>query len=411
MSPFLLPIGSCRRISVLLALLLTCCALPLHGQSRSELARRQKELQSMRDQIRTMENRIKEQKKKERVSLDLLDTYDRQTGLLHRLIKSLRAEEEDLRQRIGESRATILRLERQYGFLKDQYARYVVSIYKAGPVHDMELLLSSNSLNQLAIRNEYLRRFTAQRKRDADTLVTQKRDLEEVQMRLQVQLGDQRRLIEEKAGEEHRLAALAADRRAVLTKVRKDRKILEQSVERQTKAAKDLEGLISRLIEAEKARKEHESKAETPSLDRHAQPPASAGEFLSRRGRLRWPVSEGTVVAHFGAQKHPTLKTITQNTGIDIAVKAGTSVSAVADGEVATIWWLPGYGNLVIINHYGGYRTVYSHLADIKVAEGQHVKEGDVIAESGEAVDGPRLHFEIWKDREKQNPELWLSRQ
>jgi murein DD-endopeptidase MepM/ murein hydrolase activator NlpD len=73
--------------------------------------------------------------------------------------------------------------------------------------------------------------------------------------------------------------------------------------------------------------------------------------------------------------------------------------------------WLPSFGNLVIINHYSGYRTVYAHLADIKVVEGQHVKEGDIIAESGESVDGPRLHFEIWKDREKQNPENWLNRQ
>jgi murein DD-endopeptidase MepM/ murein hydrolase activator NlpD len=135
------------------------------------------------------------------------------------------------------------------------------------------------------------------------------------------------------------------------------------------------------------------------------------GDFAARRGKLRWPVSEGLIVAHFGTQRHPTLKTITQNTGIDIAVKAGTPVNAIAEGEVATIWWLPSFGNLVIINHYSGYRTVYAHLADIKVVEGQHVKEGDIIAESGESVDGPRLHFEIWKDREKQNPENWLNRQ
>jgi murein DD-endopeptidase MepM/ murein hydrolase activator NlpD len=92
-------------------------------------------------------------------------------------------------------------------------------------------------------------------------------------------------------------------------------------------------------------------------------------------------------------------------------VKAGTSVSTVAEGEVATIWWLPSYGNIIIIDHYGGYRTVYSHLADIRVTQGQKVKEGESIGTSGEALEGPRLHFELWKDREKQNPELWLSPQ
>jgi murein DD-endopeptidase MepM/ murein hydrolase activator NlpD len=45
------------------------------------------------------------------------------------------------------------------------------------------------------------------------------------------------------------------------------------------------------------------------------------------------------------------------------------------------------------------------------VAEGQNVKEGDPIGESGESIDGPRIHFEIWKEREKQNPEQWLSPQ
>jgi murein hydrolase activator len=98
------------------------------------------------------------------------------------------------------------------------------------------------------------------------------------------------------------------------------------------------------------------------------------------------------------------------NTGIDIQVKAGSTVSTVADGEVSTILWYPSYGNLLIINHHNGYRTVYTHLAEISVTEGQRVKEGERIGTSGEAIDGPRLHFELWKEREKQNPEHWLGR-
>ncbi len=77
---------------------------------------------------------------------------------------------------------------------------------------------------------------------------------------------------------------------------------------------------------------------------------------------------------------------------------------------MAKIFWMPSYGNLLILNHESGYRSVYTHLAEINVAEGDRVKEGDVIAQSGESLEGPRLHFEIWKDREKQNPEHWLSR-
>jgi murein DD-endopeptidase MepM/ murein hydrolase activator NlpD len=90
-------------------------------------------------------------------------------------------------------------------------------------------------------------------------------------------------------------------------------------------------------------------------------------------------------------------------------VAQGSSVAAVADGEVSTIWWLPSYGNLVIVNHDGGYRTVYAHLGDVDVEEGQPVATGQRIGRSGEGLDGPMLHFEIWNGRETQDPEKWLS--
>jgi murein DD-endopeptidase MepM/ murein hydrolase activator NlpD len=175
------------------------------------------------------------------------------------------------------------------------------------------------------------------------------------------------------------------------------------------KAAKDLEGMIAQLIEQDRIRKERE--VERARKSNLIIPPAPHGTFEFKKGKLRWPVNAGTVVAHFGNQKHPTLKSITVNTGIEIAVKVGTPVVTVADGEIAKIWWLPSYGNLVIVDHNGGYRTVYTHLTEIKAVEGQKVREGDVIGFTGETLNGPRLHFELWVGKDKQNPEQWLMKQ
>jgi murein DD-endopeptidase MepM/ murein hydrolase activator NlpD len=83
---------------------------------------------------------------------------------------------------------------------------------------------------------------------------------------------------------------------------------------------------------------------------------------------------------------------------------------AVADGEVATISFIPGFGNVLILNHYSGFRTVYAHLSEINVSESEKVKEGDVIGRSGESVEGSQLHFEIWKEKDKLNPESWLAK-
>ena len=381
----------------------------VHPSSKDEIKKRQAELQSLRDQIKQFQDKIQQQLKNEQATLDLLDTYDRQTTLVRQLITRFLHEETEIQDSITIIRSEIKKLGSRLEFLRTDYARYVASAYKAGQLHDIELLLASRSINQLYIRAEYLRRFSEQRKNDIGKIRVNKDRIEDKQAELQEQLSEERRLIAEKGAEEDRLGVLVADRQDVLRQIRKDKKTAQRELDRRLQSAQELEKLITNLIEEERIKKEHA--AEQQHAGKLPSPPPTAGDFETKRGRLRWPVSEGSVVAHFGNQKHPTLKTITQNTGIDISVKVGTVVAAVADGEVATIWWLPSYGNIVILDHHGGYRTVYSHLAEIRVTQGQKVKEGESIGTSGEALDSPRLHFELWKEREKQNPELWLSPQ
>lgn len=382
--------------------------LTVLASEQQELRTRQSELQSIREQIRRYEQQILERASKEQATLELLDAYDRKATLLRTLIARLHAQEDDLQKAIAVTRADLARLDGQLGFLKEHYARYVRSAYKAGRAQDIELLLSANSINQFSLRSYYLRRFTEQRRRDAEKITRKRTEVEQVQFRLQLQLAEERRLIAEKAEEEDRLAALVAERKRVLADIRKDKTMLQSEIERKKRAAQELERVIAGLIEAERLKKEQrDAERREHNLP---QPPPTVGTFASKKGKLRWPVSEGVVVATFGNQVHPRLKTVTMNTGIDIQVKAGSAVVSVADGEVSTILWYPSYGNLLIINHYDGYRTVYTHLSEILVTEGQRVKEGERIGTSGEAIDGPRLHFELWKDREKQNPEQWLSK-
>jgi murein hydrolase activator len=395
-----------RGVPYLLALLLMGALLGA-AQTQDEILRRQDELKNIRDQIRDLESKSKQQQANENEVLELLDTYDQKSGLLRKLLRRLHGEARNIQTRIQTTQSTYEQLESQLAFLKDHYAKYVASVYKAGRTSEIDLLLSSGSLNQLLVRNEYLQRFSEQRKRDADRIVAKRKDLGETQARLSRELSEERRLIAEKGAEEDRLVGLSADRRMHLDVIRRNKTVLQKQLRRQLEAAKQMEGLITKLIEADRIKKE---RATTDTRIHKLPTPSTAeGSFERKKGRLRWPVDEGRIVAHFGPQKHPTLKTITQNTGIDIAVQQGTTVSAVAPGDVAIISWLPAYGNVIILNHPNGFRTVYSHLGEIEVAEGQSVQEGDPIGRSGESLDGPRLHFEVWKDRDKQNPESWLS--
>lgn len=392
-------------------ILMLLCALLVSGitLSADEIKKRQSELEKLKSDIDKYEDKIKERERKEHANLELLDTYDRQASLIRKLVGKLKDQQKDLESQIGETRRSINELGGQLSFLKRNYARYVASAYKFGRTYDIELLIASRSINQLLIRSEYLRRFSQQRKSDVDRISDKRESLQGKNLLLQQQLIQQRQLIAEKAREEDKLTKKMKKRKTVLADIRRDKKNYQREMNRKIEAMKDLEQIVAKLVEEERVRKEREARARERKGTAPSRETDRSTAFDGKKGRLLWPVGQGKVVARFGNQQHPVLRTVTQNTGIDIAVPHGTSVNSVADGEVSKIYWLPSFGNLVILNHNNGFLTVYAHLSEIHVTENQKVNEGEKIGSSGESLSGPMLHFEIYKGREKLDPEQWLK--
>jgi len=413
-----------RSSSILLFAAVLSAIHPLLGQQGDrEIRKKSRELENLRDDIAAFEKKLKESEKKEKSTLERLDDLERQSSLIQKLIRKLLEEEGSLTGDITTARSSIGDLEGQLQFLKSHYAGYVRSVYKNGRVYDLELLFSSKSVNQLYIRIEYLKRFSDQRAKDLKRIVDNKADLENQNEELQAKLTAERKLLSEKTREEGTLTRKYSERRRVLKRVRKDKKTFQRGLTRKTEAVKEIERLIADLIEKERVRKEKEAEGrrkkeladarERERVNNSATLPTLANAtpvsvFEQRRGKLRWPVSGGAIAARFGNQVHPVLKTVTQNAGIDIQISSESNVVAVADGEVSVLSFIPGFGNVLILNHYEGYRTVYAHLSDISVAESDKVREGEVIAKSGDSISGSVLHFEIWKERDKQDPESWL---
>jgi septal ring factor EnvC (AmiA/AmiB activator) len=399
-----------KLLWILAGLLLFVSSPPLLHPEPQDLKSKEKELQKLRREIDDYEKKIKKSERRENATLETIGYYDQQILLIRKLLRRLKEESNRLQKDVETIRRNIGTSEDQLHSLKSHYAEYVTSAYKYGRLHDLELLLTSSSVNQFAIRAEYLRRFSAQRSKDLRTIAEHKSNLEEESATLRTKLNQQRQLITEKATEEKTIKRKAREKQKLLASIRRDRDNYKKQLQRRKNDAADLETIIADLIEKERIRKAHE---ETLAKREKRAPPevSSAGlAFLNRRGKLPWPVSGGSIVSRFGNQIHPVLKTVTQNTGIDISVPSGTEVRAVAAGDVATISWLPSYGNLLILNHNNGFRSVYTHLSEITVTQGQKVTEGQAIGISGESLAGPLLHFELWKEREKQDPELWLTK-
>jgi len=194
----------------------------------------------------------------------------------------------------------------------------------------------------------------------------------------------------------------AAKRRILLAKVRDERAYHERMVGELTEAARRLEAFIRDL----QARQRRLAKIPPPKPGTEA--PPSIG-FGTLRGRLPWP-TEGRVVSAFGAQVHPRFGTRTFRNGVDIEAGEGRDVAAVYGGHVVYTGWFKGYGNLIILDHDNEYYTLYAHVAEILVREGDDVKQGQRIGTVGEtgSLEGPRLYFEVRYQGKPQNPEQWL---
>ena len=109
-----------------------------------------------------------------------------------------------------------------------------------------------------------------------------------------------------------------------------------------------------------------------------------------------------TVSSGYGYRRHPISRTRKFHHGVDLRAKLGTRVYAAKPGRIVRAGWCGGYGNVVVIEHGGGYTTWYGHLSTIWARVGKRVRRGQVIGLSGSSghATGPHLHFEVrWKDK------------
>ena len=125
---------------------------------------------------------------------------------------------------------------------------------------------------------------------------------------------------------------------------------------------------------------------------------------------FRWPTAGRRIVEAYGERNNPETGTVTINPGINIGATLGSTVTAAEDGTVSLISWLPSYGTIVIVEHRGGYRTVYGNLATATISRGAIVDAGDRIGTVGVTFGGSFLHFEVWKGQTRLNPMTVLKR-
>jgi septal ring factor EnvC (AmiA/AmiB activator) len=409
-------------------------ALNISFAQEAQISNRKAELTKIKYEILQLEKELQSKTKKERESFSTLENLSRLNFLVIKVINKLKSEEEASEAQIVKHKKEIASLEKEISELKENYEKYIVSIYKYGKTSELESLLNSGSLDQALRRYKYLQRFSERRKKDMDDFNAAIVKLAESKAALEAEVKKKEELIALKGDEERQLNLKLAERKQVLEALKKDRASLKKEIDVKKQAEADIKKIIEKLVadaerrkkeEAERlARLEAEKKRTLLKTDevnkevRSTEVPAETynldlsklASFSALKGRLNWPILNGRIVRKFGENRHAQLKTVTINYGVDIKAANDLNVKTVADGVVSAIDWIPGYGSVIIITHRDDFRTVYSHLAEIFIKEGDRVKMGKVIAKVGESIEGNILHFEIWNSRVNQNPEIWLAK-
>ena len=384
-----------------------------------DIQQKKSELSEIKTEINELEQELAAKSAKQKKSFEAVENLNKQNYLINKILGELRKDIIDKEKQITIVEKNVGRTESEIRLLQENYAKYVVAIYKKGKFNELESLFESASLQQAIMRTYYLQVFAEQRERDLVELKNKKEELVQSEALLQKERNEKLALAKSRDDERKNLVQKLNEKKATLKSIEKNKKELKKLIAAKKESQEKIEGLIVKLVEEENQRKKEllasvdNSGSGSKIRDENVSyeydlSTTSFTSFAEMKGKMNWPLHRGRIIRRFGENRNKSLNTVTLNYGVDIKADKDKNIYCVGEGVVAAIDWLPGYGNVIIISHKDEYRTVYGHVSEIFISEGDRIKAGTVLAMVDEGIDGYVLHFEIWKGRDKQNPEQWL---
>jgi septal ring factor EnvC (AmiA/AmiB activator) len=378
-----------RRLIGGLAMCLASVAVAQQPTPEQRLRADRAELDSLHEERADLERRMTELKSTVHDLSDEVENLNRQAVVTARAVRALDKQLAAIEADVEAVTANLVRAEDELAIKRAMLRHRLVEIYKQGPQHTTQVLFQAESFAQLIARYKYLH-LLALRDR---ALVARVETLKSRIGTQRLSLVSLQRTVEEtrseKANEEARLRDLESERAGRLAETKRAASETEQRLAEIAKSEARLGSVISSI---ETARR----KAEASRSSASSKSGASASTISTRDlGRLDWPV-EGHILYRFGRVVNPN-NTTTRWNGIGIGTAMGTTVRAVATGQVVVAQVIGTYGLTVIVQHGGGDYSVYGSLSRADVKKGQHVEKGDQIGAVGRSdPDLPaHLHFEI----------------
>ena len=340
-----------------------------------------KEVEKLKTQSKKTKDIIELTRKNIKNSNALINAYDKKISLYNKQLVNLEN--------------AIIRNNQSINEIKKSYEIRSISLYKNRNNDLSNYIFNSKSFSQMIYRLKYFNIISDINQKSVDKIKTTQKFNKQKTYEIS---GLLEKVEESKNFKETEISSLNQKKKyqeKLLKQLKNEENEVKAEIAIQLKQIDALEKLRKQII-ADKEKYNEQQLASLKRIDK---------DIRNYKGKLDWPV-QGKVIKKFGPQWNPRLNTTLDNPGIDISSRATLPVKSVFDGYVSTITFIAGYGTTVIIDHNNSYYTVFTHLENLLISENMNVKEGQNI---GYVSNDNIIHFEIWGNNQKLNPEKWLA--
>lgn len=370
------------------SLLLCLCACPAQAAG---VDAKEAELKQVRSRIESIRRAIHADAERRDALTGQLRDADLRIQSARERLASVRARRVDSETRLGQLRSERADTERKIGLERESLGSELRVAYMNGRQEQLKLLLNQRDPARLRRMIAYYGYFGRARAERITSISEHLAHLELLEESIVAETEKLRGIEAERAREVQALAGARERRAQTLAQVQAKLQTRNQQLSKLQADAQALEKLVEQL---RRAIEEFPELAERP--------------FLRVKGKLPWPV-KGSLLARFGQLRSGgPLKW----QGLVIGAARGTQVRAPYHGRVVYADWLPGLGLLIVLDHGGGYMSLYGHNEQLYRRVGDRVGPGDALAAVGDAagVGRPGLYLEIRKGKQTLNPLEWLTR-
>ena len=383
---------------------------------QSQNIKKQKELENksriLKKEIKKINELLFSNEKKKKNAIDEVEDLQVKLSFREELININNQQANEIIKRININEKNILNQRNELDKLKSDYSKMIKNSYQSRSLNNrLMFLFSSENFYQAYKRLEYLKQYSASRRKFAKEIQKKTKLLQELNKSLINQKLKKDNLIQENRKAKQVLLKEKKRQKDVIGFLLKKRKTLSNQISLKQKQAREIDNKIESLIkEAILASKKNSTKSNSVVFELTPEAKLIASNFRSNKGRLPWPLEKGVVIQRFGKQPHPIVRTtMIQSNGVTIATKPNSFVRSVFKGEVMAVLVYKGSNPSVLIKH-GNYITAYKNLGKVDVKKGDIViakqKIGRVFTnqKSGKST----IQFSIFNNTVPQNPKNWI---